>query len=131
MSNFKEGTNGGVGMSQDNKSSQCAIEGRPHGFGEIWRRGEAQQEKETVRRVVACVSACRGYSTEELESANLCRESVALLKQRDELLDTMRELIRWVPVYPKAADGIVGGRAAYQRALDNAKAAIAKSGGES
>jgi len=48
-------------------------------------------------------------------------------RQRDELLDTMRELIRWVPVYPKAADGVVGGRVAYQRALDNARAAIAAS----
>ena len=52
-----------------------------------------------------------------------------LWRQRDELLEALRELIRWVPVYPKAADGIVGGRAAYQRALDNAKAAVAKAGG--
>ena len=50
-------------------------------------------------------------------------------QQRDELLETMRELIRWMPVYPKAADGVVGGRVAYHRALDNAKAAIAKAGG--
>lgn len=85
--------------------------------------------QDNARRIVACVSACRGFSTEELESANLYRERVALLKQRDDLLDTMRELIRLVPVYPKAADGVVGGRAAYQRALDNAKAAIAKAGG--
>ena len=48
-----------------------------------------------------------------------------LWRQRDELLEALRELIRWVPV-PKAADGSVGGRAAYQRALDNAAAAIAK-----
>ena len=49
--------------------------------------------------------------------------------QRDELLETMRELIRWVPVYQKAADGVVGGRVAYQRALDNARAAIAAAKG--
>ena len=85
-------------MSQDNKSSQCAVEGRPHGFGEIWRCGEEQQEKETVRRIVACVSACRGYSTEELESANLYREILALKKQRDELLSALQEVIA-------AADG--------------------------
>lgn len=88
-----------------------------------------EEPQENTRRIVACVSACRGFSTEELESANLYRERVALLKQRDELLEALRELIRWVPVYPKAADGIVCGRAAYQRALDNAKAAVAKAGG--
>ena len=51
-----------------------------------------------------------------------------LWRQRDELLEALRELIRLVPV-PKAADGIIGGRAAYQQALDNAKAAVAKAGG--
>ena len=51
-----------------------------------------------------------------------------LWRQRNELMETMRELIRLVPV-PKAADGIIGGRAAYQQALDNAKAAVAKAGG--
>ena len=56
------------------------------------------------------------------EVATLC---ATVEQQRDELLETMRELIRWVPVYPKAADGVVGGRVAYQRALDNARAAIA------
>lgn len=85
-----------------------------------------EEPQDNTRRIVACVSACRGFSTEELESANLYRERVALLKQRDDLLDTMRELIRWVPVYPKAADGVIGGRAAYQRALDNVKSASAK-----
>ena len=73
-----------------------------------------------------CVLSNRNKSHDEIqENARLIASAPDLLKQRDELLEALRELIRLVPV-PKAADGIIGGRAAYQQALDNAAAAIAE-----
>ena len=52
--------------------------------------------KQNARRIVACVNACAGLETEELEqfSASSLRDGIALIqmrKQRDELLATMQQ----------------------------------------
>ena len=77
--------------------------------------------QDNTRRIVACVSACRGFSTEELESANLYRERVALLKQRDELLAALQEVIA-------AADG--KGWEQLSASFANQRRAVAKAGGK-
>ena len=48
----------------------------------------------------------------------------------EELLEALQGVLKWMPVYPKGADGIVGGREAHQAAFEKAHAAIAKAGGE-
>ena len=115
------------------------VEGRTHGsievfsgdtaIAEIWRRGDAQQERAIAQRIVACVNSCEGFSIEELEGANLFKDSiesqseiVALKQQRDELLKALRGL----------RDAFLGTSVEVQAdAMRAARAAIAKAGGES
>lgn len=43
-----------------------------------------------------------------------------------ELVETLHALMNWIPVYPAAADGIVGGREAHRAAINAARALLAK-----
>ena len=96
-------------MSKHTKGPWAVVEGRTHGsievFGgdtaiaEIWRRGNAQQERAIAHRIVACVNACEGFSIEELEGADLFDDSIEsqceiieLKKRRDELLAQVEQL---------------------------------------
>lgn len=67
-------------------------------------------------------------------SSPLTNDAAEELRRLDavnaELLDALQTLLNWVPVYPKGADGIVGGREAHKAAIEKARAAIAKAGGE-
>ena len=78
---------------------------------------DTNEPQDNDRRIVACVSACRGFSTEELESANLYREIVALRKKRDELLSALQEVIA-------AADG--KGWEQLSPSLENQRRAVEK-----
>jgi len=51
-----------------------------------------------------------------------------LSAENAELLGALKTMLNWVPVYPKGADGIVGGREAHKAAIEKARAAIAKAG---
>lgn len=46
------------------------------------------------------------------------------------LLEALEAVMRWMPVYPASAVGIVGGRSSYAAALEKARAAIAQARGE-
>ena len=86
-----------------------------------------------ARRIVACVNACEGFSIEELQGANLFKDSIesdaeimALKKQRNELLKALEGMLVWfnyhtIPwINTDEADAIA-----------KARAAVAKSEGES
>ena len=62
-------------------------------FGAVYSADDA-------RRIVACVNACRGLSTDELEQHGLVSavgyELMELTKQRDELLEAAKAVVtRW------------------------------------
>ena len=85
---------------------------------------EEMERKANARRIVACVNACDGISTDELEEISRTggmlgpREDVArTAKQRDELLEALEEMVR---TFDKN----------HAPALDVARAAIAKATGE-
>lgn len=112
------------------------VEGRTHGslevfsvdtaIAEIWRRGNASLEMANARRIVACINACEGFSIEELDGADLFKDSIesdaeiiALKKQRDELLGILKRLAavdfgqHW---NDDAEDAAVSARAAIAKA---------------
>ena len=61
------------------------------------RPGSVASGQENARRIVACVNACRGISTDELEQHGLVSafgaELMELEKQRDELLAALQGMI--------------------------------------
>lgn len=48
-----------------------------------------------ARRIVACVNACDGIPTAWLEggAADIIEHSIALIKQRDELLEALKQIV--------------------------------------
>lgn len=55
-----------------------------------------------AKRVVACVNACRGISTDDLLTSNFGEDSVEVgtllgqtMQQRDELLEVLQNLLVW------------------------------------
>lgn len=142
-------------MSKHTKGPWHIVEGRVRGglevfagetaIAEIWRRGNASLEMANARRIVACINACEGFSIEELEGANLCKDSIesdaeiiALRQQRDELLEALKRWIwlrdtpaGFVGKYGKALRDAVDEREAQlSEAEAISRAAIAKAGGE-
>lgn len=87
------------------------------------------EQKDNACRIVACINACEGFSIEELQGADLCKDSIesdaeiiALRQQRDELLEALRGL----------RDAFLGTSVEVQAdAMRAARAAIAKAAGES
>lgn len=61
-----------------------------------WKNSLIEREEEeagaNTKRTILCVNACEGFSNEELESANLFGETLALRQQRDELLNILQRL---------------------------------------
>jgi len=47
-----------------------------------------------------------------------------------EWVEVVRNLLRWMPVYPKSAEAIVGGHQSYDAAIDAARALLAKQEGK-
>lgn len=141
-------------MSKHTKGPWHIVEGRTHGslevfsgdtaIAEIWRRGNASLEMANAQRIVACINACEGFSTEELEGANLCKDSIesdaeilALRQQRDELIAALKRWIwlrdtpaGFIGKYGKALREAVDIREAQLSEAETAsRAAIAKAGG--
>ena len=92
-----------------------------------------------ARRIVACVNACEGFSIEELDGANLFKDSIEsdaeildLKKQRDELLVAVQYAADVFAEYVALhkAKGATGAEKAQsnQRHLQVMLEAIAKSG---
>ena len=84
-----------------------------------------------ARRIVACVNACEGFSIEELEGANLFKDSIEsdaeireLKKQRDELLEALKQMVSIVEIHSRSTKN----NFAWAE-MDEARAAIAKAGG--
>lgn len=73
--------------------------------------------RDNARRIVACVNACKGYSTEDLEEfGRFAENTIPLLEQQcAELAEAMRDVIR---EFDNADD--------YKVAFNNARAALAK-----
>lgn len=67
-------------------------------------RPASGDEQANARRIVACVNACAGIPTEQLESgeARSVRDELAdiamLEKQRDELLDALERMVRLLEI---------------------------------
>lgn len=62
--------------------------------------GGAERKRADARRIVACVNACEGFSIEELEGANLCKDSIDALKAHDTaLLRKAAAVCRSIPTY--------------------------------
>lgn len=61
---------------------------------------DTPENQELVRRVVACVNACDGITTEELESGiisdmrRVISQTAPLLQERSEMTDLLRREIR-------------------------------------
>lgn len=133
-------------MSKHTKGPWRIVEGRTHGslevfsgdtaIAEIWRRGNASLEMANARRIVACINACEGFSAEELQGADLFKDSIesdaeiiALKKQRDELLESLQYwLPKETPFQHQTSDAVCR---AHNEQWNVARAAIAKAGGES
>lgn len=63
-------------------------------------------------------------------SINEQQANAKLIATAPELLEALQNVLRWMPVYPKEADGIVGGRASYEKAIADAVAALDKALGD-
>ena len=124
------------------------VEGRTHGslevfsgdtaIAEIWRRGNASLEMANARRIVACINACEGFSAEELQGADLFKDSIEsqseiteLKKQRDELLEALTGMValydtdegcRSLPEYQAARTAIC--REIFRAAAETAKTVV-------
>lgn len=61
--------------SRTDKSIKIFIDGTD--IAEIKRRWYPQYERDLANRIVACVNACRGFHTSELEGANLRKDCIA------------------------------------------------------
>ena len=91
-----------------------------------------EESQANTRRIVACINACEGFSIEELEGADLFKDSIesqseiiALKKHLDELLEALIGLLgeteaiaQVMPAYGESQN------------IKNARAAISKAGGE-
>lgn len=137
-------------MSNQNKTPWHVVEGRAYGsievFGgdtpvaELWRRGDAQQEKAIAQRIVACVNACEGFTLEELQGVALCKnrnetevEIGELRKQRDELVTALRvalNALEEISGEMTVGDRFTNAGQYMIDALPIARAAMKKIGGE-
>lgn len=83
-----------------------------------------------ARRIVACVNACAGISTELLEcpGGNVAKVAGRLMKQRDELLAALERLLEGTMSMPnrgRSTEGKWTTINALTSSVDSAKAAIA------
>ncbi|MFQ2035205.1 hypothetical protein ACK35Y_20045 [Aeromonas veronii] len=87
-----------------------------------------------ARRIVACVNACHGLPTEELEQKGLVAavgtQLLDVEQQRDELLSLAERLVRWDIDHPVDCDNGYAGLKALDELIRDNKAAIVKIKGE-
>lgn len=83
----------------DDEDSDYYLVGPHDGDGIVYQPVVKLHSETNARRIVACVNACAGFSIEELEEANLHRDSIdaqneidALIKQCDELLERLNNV---------------------------------------
>ena len=110
---------------EDRYDTWLILCGAPHDVAHVAKRykgGERdkEQEEDNARRIVACVNACDGISTEVLESITDVGDSIAARfrfrnEVEKELLEALEELV--------AEFGVCG-------LTDKARAAIAKATGD-
>ena len=75
------------------RNDQSVGDARGYAVCDVWPRGDDQlaneEGKDNARRIVACVNACAGLPTEQLESSppgGVLKGVAGLISQRDELL---------------------------------------------
>lgn len=86
------------------RSGQSVGSSDGYGVCEVWPRDEDNfpdtEGKANARRIVACVNACRGLSTDELEKHGLVSavgtELIELKKQRDQLLAAIEKASEYI-----------------------------------
>lgn len=72
---------------------------------------------EHARRIVACVNACEGISTENLEDVTpVAKRYHAALRQRDELLEALKQAVAWIEGEPTPIDALANARALIAKA---------------
>lgn len=77
------------------------------------------EQQANSRRIVACVNACEGFSIEEIEGANLFKDSIESGNLINELLEALQRIIA-------AANTSTNDAATLNWIADTACAAIAK-----
>lgn len=89
-----------------------ANEGRKH-VGSTESMGDNETNKENARRIVACVNACAGISTENLEEnipiKELARRYNEVIRQRDDLLASSIDAKRYQYLRSRDLDTINSG----------------------
>lgn len=109
------------------RNDQSVGDARGYAVCDVWPRGGdgmvSEEGKSNARRIVACVNACRGLSTDDLERKGLVaavgNQLLDIEKQRDELLEALKHLHH----NAKESGAEMG------LALDVAESAIAKAKG--
>ena len=82
------------------RNDQSVGDARGYAVCDVWPRGDDQlaseEGKDNARRIVACVNACRGLPTDELEQKGIVAAAGTQLldveQQRDELLTVLEAL---------------------------------------
>ena len=95
----------------------------------ISRAFDGNFSEANARRIVACVNACRGLSTDELERFGLASafgtELIELEKQRDQLLESLEFLLADADLVQKQCLREIGIGLININATDKARSAIA------
>lgn len=109
--------------------SIATLHGDEDGYSEIWYEwhGDPISHKANARRIVACVNACAGIDTDNLEkfpgwAKQGFDQGIAIRKQRDELLAALKAVLR---VSDEAGEDDEYSRE-WQDAIEVMRAAIAK-----
>lgn len=86
----------GTGYEQNDPGVFIFSEGKSR-FGSVIVSSDVEPSEANARRIVACVNACRGLSTDDLEKSGLVSavgyELQRLQVQRDELLSALKNLV--------------------------------------
>ena len=131
-----EHTPGPWNFTQDEHCPECfEVKDRLGFYVATCHDGVRSEEnaKENARRIVACVNACEGISTENLEESRpvkwLAEQYGATIKQRDELLEALRMYALPIDTANIALSCIEYGSEAVERELKR-RIAVAKATGE-
>lgn len=85
--------------------SIATLHGDDAGYSEIWSEwdGSPKSHKDNARRIVACVNACRGLATDDLEQRGLISavgsELLSADRQRDKLLAALKDCVESLKVH--------------------------------
>ncbi|WP_273763560.1 hypothetical protein [Aeromonas hydrophila] len=106
------------------RNDQSVGDARGYAVCDVWPRGDdgmaSEEGKANARRIVACVNACRGLPTDELEQKGLVAAVGTELLELDQLRNELLAALEHLHHNAKASGAEMG------LALDVAEEAIAK-----